>query len=120
MVALRTARVRLLSTQSIPGGVTREPILLISACPATDCADESVRYCVDFDPDGLFSRDNAYVSIESLRGFRVYSCTQHEHVESSHSSDRCCAGALGVRRKHGCHRIGGCRERRTQSFTSPG
>ncbi len=43
----------------MPGGVSTEPILLVSACPAIGCADERVRFAAAPDPDGLFSRDNS-------------------------------------------------------------
>src|SRR5437773_7367614 len=58
MVSIREGRVRLLSARSAPGGTTPEPILLASACPATACAEEHVRFCLTFDRDGLFSRDS--------------------------------------------------------------
>src|SRR2546425_292574 len=57
MVPIRAGRFRLLSARSIPGGVTPEPIRLVSACPAKGCADERVGFSVTFGPDGLFSRD---------------------------------------------------------------
>src|SRR6266568_2531265 len=57
MASIRAERVRLLSARSIPGGATPEPILLVSVCSAIGSADERTRFCVTFDPDGLFSRD---------------------------------------------------------------
>lgn len=38
--------------------------LLVSPRPATRCVNERVRFCVDFDPDGLFGRDK-YISESS-------------------------------------------------------
>jgi hypothetical protein len=58
MVSIRAGRLRLLSARSIPGGVTPEPILLVSTRSTKGCADEQVRLCVTFNPDGLFSIDN--------------------------------------------------------------
>ena len=60
MVPIRAGRLRLLSAPSTPGGMTPEPILLFSACPAIGDADERVRFCVTFNPDGLFTRDREY------------------------------------------------------------
>src|SRR6266446_5852245 len=70
MVSIRAGRLRLRSARSIPGGVTREPIPLHSARPAIGCADERVRFCVTFDPDGLFSRDRSsdWVNVSHVLG----------------------------------------------------
>jgi len=48
----------LLSGWSSPGGVTPEPILLVSTRSAIDSVQECVPPCVGFNPDGLFSRDS--------------------------------------------------------------
>src|SRR6266581_33757 len=55
--SIHAARLRLLSARSAPGSESPEPILLVTARPAIGCADERVHFCVDFYPDGLFSRD---------------------------------------------------------------
>src|SRR5713101_6799281 len=47
----------LLSARSTPGGATPEAILRVSSRPGIGSADERVRFCITFDPDGLFSRD---------------------------------------------------------------
>jgi len=57
MVFIRAGRLPLPSARSIPGGVTPEPILLVSAFPIMRCAGEQVPFCVTFDSDGLFSSD---------------------------------------------------------------
>src|SRR2546426_11314434 len=56
--SIHAARLRLLSARSAPGSESPEPILLVTARPAIGCAEERVHFCVDFYPDGLFSRDS--------------------------------------------------------------
>src|SRR5437867_5114171 len=65
MVPIRAGKLRLRSTRSIPGGVTPEPILLVSVCPTVGCPDERVRFRVTFDPDGFFSRDRGLRAVTS-------------------------------------------------------
>src|SRR5436190_9868536 len=93
MVSIRAGRLRLRSARSIPGGVTREPIPLHSARPAIGFADERVRFCVTFDPDGLFSRDRC--------GSMVYLCANHRYTALRLPRDKICT-VLG---RWGTHRF---------------
>ena len=60
MITVRTPGVHVVSVRPIPDSATTDPIRLVSACQAMGRADERVRFRVNSDLDGLFSRDRTF------------------------------------------------------------